>query len=450
MKRIYTKLIVVILQLLMVISVAVISSYAWMVLSSNPAVEGIQITIGGGNTILVAADLQKEVDGVVYHYPDVFRDTLNIGRHKSYRYLNELGGLTPVSTADGVNWFLPTYYDVTDEEVADGQIPSGTLKDISEFTLDDNLKYANLTAGDTELVEEGSYMYLDFWVTSPGEDYTLRVSMGEDGSGSFAVGLPRAEETENGYALMTDGNSAASCVRMGFLVNPDDIADNNTMKVYQNAPSFSEQYRKLRGTYTEPGGFQVYSSDYRFTVYEPNGDVHSDQAAVADGSYAVTEPIGLVDGQVKKVSIRDSLTVQKRSIWADALVGTGTQLEQRFQTALMDSKYQGLSAEELTQKFYEEYLSNQVSPYVERGLFVWGTQNLYSAAVNGIVGEEFLAEGFTAGATDDVYIVKLEKNVPQRIRLFIWTEGEDVDCVNSAIASELAFRIELAGSNMDT
>ena len=438
------------MQLLMAVSVAVMSSYAWMVLSRNPAVEGIQITIGGGNTILVAADLQKEVDGMVCHYPDVFRDTLNFGQHESYQYLNELSGLTPVSTADGIHWFLPVYYDLTDKEVLDGQILSGTMKDISEFTLDDNLEYANLTGSDTELAEDGSYMYLDFWVTSPGEDYTLRVSMGEDGSGSFAMGLPQVEETENGYVLATEEGGAASCVRMGFLVNPNDIVDNTTMKVYQNEPSFSERYRKLRGAYAEPGGYRVYSDDYRFTVYEPNGDVHSNQISVADGNYVVTEPVGLADGQVRKVSIRDRLTVQKRSIWADSPVGTGTQLEQRFQTAQLGANYQRLSAEELTQKFYKEYLSSQVSPYVQRGVFVRDTQNLYSAAVNGIVKEEYLAEGFTAGATDDVYIVKLEKDVPQRIRLFLWIEGEDVDCVNSAIASALAFRIELAGSNMDT
>lgn len=449
MKRIYTKLIVVVMELLLAVSVAVMSSYAWMVLSSNPAVEGFQITIGGGNTILVAADLQKEVDGVVYHYPDAFRDTLNLAQHKSYQYLNQLGGLTPVSTADGINWFLPTYYDMTDEEVLDGQIPSGTLKDISEFTLDDNLNYANLTSSDAELAGEGGYMYLDFWVTSPGEDYTLRVSTGEDESGSFVIGLPRAEETENGYTLVADDGNVASCIRVGFLVNSDDIID-NTMKVYQNEPSFSQRYRKLRGIYTEAGESRVNSDDYRFTVYEPNGDARSNQTAVEDGSYVLTEPIGLVDGQVRTVSIRERLTVQKRSVWTDSLVGTGTQLEQRFQTALMDPKYQKLSAEEVTQKFYKDYLSNQVSPYVERGAFVRSTQNLYNAAVNGIVWEEFLAEGFTAGATDDVYIVKLEKDVPQRIRLFIWIEGEDVDCVNSAAASAFAFRIELAGSNMDT
>lgn len=447
MKRIYTKLIVVIMELLLAVSVAVMSSYAWMVLSGNPAVEGVQIAISGGNTILVAADLCKEVDGKVYHYPDVFQDTLNFSQHKSYQYLGQLGGLTPVSTADGIHWFLPTYYDLTDEEVLDGQISSGTMKNISDFTLDDSLNYANLAGGDTELPEEGGYVYLDFWVTSPGEDYTLRVSMGKDGSGSFVIGLPRAQETENGYTLAAEDSSAASCVRMGFLVNSDDIVD-DTMRVYQTQPSFSQRYRKLRGTYAESGESPVHSDKYRFTVYEPNGDAHLGQTTVADGNYVVTEPLGLVDGQVRKVSIRDRLTVQKRSVWANSLTGSGTQLEQRFQTARMDPNYQRLSAQELTQTFYKEYLGNQVSSYVERGSFVRSTQNLYYAELNGVVAEEFLAEGFTAGATDDVSIVKLEKNVPQRIRLFIWLEGEDVDCVNSATASALAFRIELAGSNM--
>lgn len=446
MKRMYTKLIVVIMELLLAVSVVVMSSYAWMVLSSNPAVEGVQITIGGGNTILVAADLQKEVGGVVYHYPDAFQDTLNLAQHKSYQYLHQLVGLTPVSTADGINWFLPTYYDMTDEAVQDGQVPSGTLKDISEFILDDNLSYANLTGDDAGPAGEGGYMYLDFWVVSPGVDYTLRVSTGEDGDGSFAIALPRAVETEDGYTLVSDGGSAASCVRMGFLVNPDDLID-NTMNVYQNEPSFSQRYKKLRGSYAEAGGPRVYSNEYRFIVYEPNGDVHFDPAEA--GSYVLTEPIGFVDGRVKALSIQDRLTVQKRSVWTNSPVGAGTQLEQRFQMALMDPKYQKLSAEEVTQKFYKDYLSNQVSPYVERGAFVRNTQNLYNAAINGVVWEEFLAEGFTAGATDDVYIVELEKDVPQRIRLFIWMEGEDVDCVNSAIASAFAFRIELAGSNMD-
>lgn len=447
MKKIYAKLIVIVLQLTLALSVVGMSSYAWLVLSANPAVEGIQITIGGGNTILVAADLTQEVDGVVYHYPDRFQDTLNFGRHKSYQYLNTLVDLTPVSTADGLNWYLPAYYDLTDQAVKDGKVLSGTLRSIQDFTLDDNLKHANLSAEETGLAAVGSYAYLDFWVVSPGSEYTLRVSTGEDSGGSCVIGLMDAVETENGYTLAAGDSTAENCVRVGLLVNPDDIID-NTMLYYQNSPAYTGQYTRLKGLYMEPGEGYVYSSNYRFTIYEPNGDAHVDEEM--DGSYVVTRPVGLVDGAVGRVDIRDRLTVQTSSRWLMAENGTDTQIEQRFQAALMEPAFQKLDAPEMTRKFYGEYMGGQLTPYISMGWFLKSTGNLYNAAAAGAAAAEYLGDAYTAGATDDVYIVKLEKNVPQRIRLFIWLEGEDVDCVNSAAASSISLRMELAGSNAET
>ena len=48
---------------------------------------------------------------------------------------------------------------------------------------------------------------------------------------------------------------------------------------------------------------------------------------------------------------------------------------------------------------------------------------------------------------EEYYIVKLEKNVPQRIRMFVWLEGQDVDCALSAFADSLALGLELAGGS---
>ena len=124
MRKVYIKLIALSLTLALSVSMVVAASYAWLVLSKSPEVSGIQVTIGGGNTILVAADLTQTVDGVTYHYPDAFQDTLNFGAHESYEFLAALDGLTPVSTADGINWFLPSYYDSTDDEVKEGRITS--------------------------------------------------------------------------------------------------------------------------------------------------------------------------------------------------------------------------------------------------------------------------------------------------------------------------------------
>lgn len=116
MKKIYAKLILITVTLLMSVSVVAMSTYAWFVLSKNPVATGIQVAIGGGNTILIAPDITEVVNGTVYHYPGKFSDKMNFAQYESYDYLKDLGGLNPVSTIDGINWFLPTYYSVTDEE----------------------------------------------------------------------------------------------------------------------------------------------------------------------------------------------------------------------------------------------------------------------------------------------------------------------------------------------
>ena len=145
MRKVYIKLIALSLTLALSVTMVVAASYAWLVLSRSPEVSGIQVTIGGGNTILVAADVTQTVNGQVYHYPDYFADTLNFSRHSSYAYLQTLDGLMPVSTADGIHWFLPTYYAGTDEEVKEGKALAGELKDISQFTMELDFAHANLS-----------------------------------------------------------------------------------------------------------------------------------------------------------------------------------------------------------------------------------------------------------------------------------------------------------------
>ena len=63
-----------------------------------------------------------------------------------------------------------------------------------------------------------------------------------------------------------------------------------------------------------------------------------------------------------------------------------------------------------------------------------------------VAGESLQSLG-TAGATSDVMIVELEKNVPQRIRMFIWLEGQDPDCIGFADSVPFAIGLELAGGN---
>ena len=108
-----------------------------------------------------------------------------------------------------------------------------------------------------------------------------------------------------------------------------------------------------------------------------------------------------------------------------------------------------LSDEDSANLLYGTFLQGQISTYVEKGRFLSSTRNLISLlkSNNGTVPESLLSRESTAGATDDVEIIKLERNVPQRIRMFIWLEGQDIDCVDSVSSSRFAINIELAGGD---
>ena len=430
--------------LVLAVSVVAASSYAWMVLSSSPAVTGIQVAIGGGNTVLIAPDIQEvAADGSVYHYPGHFSDKMNFSSHDSYDYLQRLGNLNPVSTVNGVDWILPAYYSGNDELVQQGVIPSGTIKDITEFVVDSELSFANLSAQKADSIEKGHYVYLDFWVVSPANDYKLRVSTGinELNGGSFVIDLLQPEVNALGYTLKTPEGSAASAVRIGFLAN-DLIVVDNTMAQYQQSRYFDNRFSHLKGLYQEPNSGTAYLDANRFTIYEPNGDYHPTNSDI-DGFYVETKPLGLLNGEIveKRTSEETQmLTVQRKNSWKVPQGSTVSEIEQRFQTALYSGNWDGLSAEEMAEQFYGKNLQGQIAPYVQKGSFVQSAGNLYARLNSGNAS----LSGENKGATDDVCIIELERNVPQRIRMFIWLEGQDVDCIEQICSSSFAVNIELA------
>ena len=101
--------------------------------------------------------------------------------------------------------------------------------------------------------------------------------------------------------------------------------------------------------------------------------------------------------------------------------------------------------------FYGNYLHGQISPYVNKGGFIGSTRNLnaHLAADNdGILRQDELSDEIKRATDDkDIYIIELERNVPQRIRMFIWLEGQDVDCVDSVNSARFAVNIEFAGGS---
>jgi hypothetical protein len=113
----------------------------------------------------------------------------------------------------------------------------------------------------------------------------------------------------------------------------------------------------------------------------------------------------------------------------------------------MQDKYDSVDA--LAQHFYNRHLQGVFAPYVEKGYFVDSTQALYADAdANGYVANDSVSLHIADRATDEITITKLQKNIPQRIRMFVWLEGQDADCVNFGDISSFIVSLELAGNEM--
>lgn len=456
MKKTLSKLIMSLMALIVAAALAVVSSYAWLTISGAPEVDGIQVNIGGSNTIMVAADMTVVgADGTVYHYPGAFGQELKFSQHETYAYLSQLSGLMPVSTSDGVHWILPGYYTAEDSQVQNGLAVEGQLKNVADFDLDRTLSRANLPDTDESTGLTGHYIYLDFWVVSPADGYKLRVSTGNEteDSGSFVISLPEPVEVDSdqdgqadSYVLRNVDETGAASVRIGFLVN-QDFAKFDDRSHYYSSETYDSRYTHLMGQYQEPGQdvtlFQA--AQNRFTIYEPNADSHP---ATLDGDYWITSPLGYRDGAIAETDIRNILTVQKTNSWHTGSNGSETLLEQEFKTAMIGTTFKEDALDEVNAAFFETRLQGLLNRYVRRGYFAKSTADLYRDADDkGIVSQDDLGFKNTATATDDVVITTLQKDVPQRIRMFIWLEGQDGDCANHTLSSTFAVNIELAGSN---
>lgn len=448
----YTRIVATVLLLVTAAAMVIVTSFAWLTISSSPVAQGIQITISGSDTIMVAPDMIYTQGGKVFHYPGAFSNNLNFADHAQYGYLQQSGGLVPVSTADGQIWYLPVYYQKGDEQVQSGNAMVGQLRPTSEFLADNTLSYANLSADSLSAVQQGNYVYLDFWVVAPIDGYQLRVSTGEDSAGSFAVDLLEPEavtaDGKTDYYLTEQKQQAAACMRVGFLANADTVLD-DSMRLYTQSQGYNSSYSRLQGIYSEPGLSAWDSPLTRFTIYEPNGDLHPTTVpngkggSIENGQYVLTEPLG-PGGLPTDVS--DRLSVQLVNRWA--MAGEEPVIAQMFRTFMASRNVTGETEQSLKQAFYTQWLQYQYYPYVAKGNFLNSTSNLYALAGNDkTVQPQEIAGLEQSGATEDVYITELTGGVPQRIRLFIWLEGQDVDCINSAATGSFALSIELAGSN---
>jgi hypothetical protein len=298
---------------------------------------------------------------------------------------------------------------------------------------------------------EGRYVYIDLWVVSPGKDYDLRVSTDKNTyRGSYLLELPQVvSDGKGGWTLTTTGQSMVmSSARVGFLASTAE-ADQATLDAYQESAAYDKAYEVLLGVYQEAGEAAPEGVDTTFTIYEPNGTLH---AGEDDGSYLVTTPLGVQEGGTVAPTRLDAdrLAVQTTSFWDASAQAGETALAQRFQAAIQNKTFS--SARAAQTYFYDTYLGGQVCNLLSTGTFFADTGLLYSATgTDGKATAAELSALGTGGAAEGAVIVHLTKNVPQRLRMFVWLEGADGDCVSGSSGyvdpSQIALGIELAGSS---
>ena len=419
-RQYHIKILASALLIVLSLSMLVMVTFAWYVMSTAPEVSGMQIKIGS-DTIRVAPDCKDESG---QHYPGAFQGVLETD---TTAIPEDFWGLIPVSTADGKHWFSATY-----ESLENG----GDQKE--EYLEDTTLSSANLTARPKS---GGNYLYLDFWVVAP-KDYDLRVSTATQGSGqsgSYVKVFPQVKKDAAGhYSLDETQRQAESSLRIGFLVNEDPVSGYS----YENSTNYDSAYKILKGVYQEQGK-ELPTSQTSFTIYEPNCDWHADTES--NGHYNQTLPLAWKGGKVQPVtleSVQTKLAAQTSATWTQADDGKQTKLAQALQTALLEAQTTDRSvtdAQSAGEYLLNQHLKGQLSGYITSGQFVKSTSDLRDGVR---LDKENIEQ---SGATTDAVIVSLKKNVPQRIRMFVWLEGQDIDCTNEAALKTLLLNLELAG-----
>ena len=92
------KLIAAAAMLIIALVLLVATSLAWFTISTNPEISGFNVNLYSARTVLLSLD------------NETYTEALDLSEK-----FNKLAPLKPVSTVDGLNWFLPTYDNITGE-----------------------------------------------------------------------------------------------------------------------------------------------------------------------------------------------------------------------------------------------------------------------------------------------------------------------------------------------
>lgn len=365
------------------------AAYAWFSISTAPEIQGIrmQVTRTGKEYPFELSLDYGEMGDQASWTTQLHLDAL----------LGKMNTLRPVSTCDGQNWYLPIY---------------GANGNVTGFTRIDNIgEYSNLADANTNY-----FTYADIWIRTRDKDtdYQVKLSNPLDLAGVKAEG----KETDFGTYVLSrprwkegrpvTGDDAMACLRIGFQF--------------------------LTG-----GGESEEQREEKFYIYEPNAEMRS--AAIK----------AFVEANAEQQKGNDSigyLFTQGEggadSITAKTYIDQYADRKQVFDTMVPRLKPGGQGQE-------EGY--TLVSPDSQDDIVL--IRQMTSSWKNGLTqGSKISSKDIGAiGAfidgnmqeTDTPPMTTLTEGTVKRLRLYIWLEGQDIDCWNQIAGGSIYANLELTG-----
>ena len=413
------KLIGALVVLLMVLALAAAGTYAWFTLSTKGELNGIGITFDANGdewpfyiieqpASMSDATTTDDILALEGWKKDLVLASVS-DAEGNYHSIQDSFQLRPVSTSDGVHWYTANYG-------SDGSVIGLDMEELEAIA---NINRQNLNPVGTGSEIPANYLYYcDLWIKTESEehDYELHLSnplsmdrvMDEEiltGFGTYVFpGL--IPEDDPDYASKSQASyDASTCVRMGFLI-------------YDQDPSGLVQDEK-------PG---------KFWIYEPNSDLRATAFQAFRGTEGQHNSYEYQENMVYVFGDSDST---KKTVVQHKAIPEGT-----MQTLLPDYVEGGGNVAGRTEyKTFEDRTIQQLhstrnpdGEITELGEFI----SLRAG------GERSGYEGI-----DTPGMVTVKKGEPQHIRVFIWLEGQDVDCWNSTLTGQMDFHLEFRGDAAD-
>lgn len=381
MKKVSLKLIVSISGILLAVTMLLGASYAWLTVSVTPEVRGLVIQIVPSG---------KEIPFELSIDYDTAKENATWTTQLHLTDLIKNYTLRPISTADGEHWYLPRYN------------AKGDINGFWEVDLADCANRAN--------TEDNYLVYTDVWVKTRNEDTPQDMLLSypiskagdtENYYGSYVLWEPTWDEEGN---LRT--NDAMASLRIGFRFMEEDTQGSGLGELYVYEPNADMRSDDFGETLKVEPHYQMGELTYIYTDPNFNNLVKKYEDSYEEGTYYSTlvpkyEPDAeddwiLVD---LRQQLGDRLIVQKTSYWAEGTLKNG-------------------------QKITSRNVSN--------------IGKFYTIGTNGSFGKEL--EPVNGEALTTVSHGKVQK-----MRIYIWLEGQDIDCWNQIVEGNIYANLEFMG-----